>query len=1336
MAPMASNPPPRAGPAGSSSGAGFVSRIRWFILAASVAAAGSAGAFLQPVRPDPYASPSARSLDWWFSPLEQNAFKRLPATTGPLNGVHALRKSEHVWVVGDGGLLLHSADGGQSWRQDTIIVPAAGEEATAVDTVAPVKQQEVRDPKKNPIPDRPTQKAPEARPPVQQAPVDTNQYDTVPTPRRRAEKGGLRIAYLPDRLRAMFGQGQNQVPAQTAQVPATPRVAASRVLLDLEDVHFLTPLSGWVVGARGTLASTSDGGSAWTVRQRSPGGRFTQVAFISSLIGGAASEDGVVIGTQDGGEKWGRIPDVGLIRGLETVDSAGFATNSAGILFSDTPVTDFVPVKPGAPVPLNRISFIDSLRGWATDTSARLWSTGSGGRTWTPVDTAAPDRFASIAFASATVGWAVTPAGTLLRTDDGGRNWRWHLGRARLNSVAFRTDREGWAVGDQGLLLHTSDGGRSWKSARLPGEPRLDLIRFVGPDSGSIVDTAGRAWRFHNLAGTETPWVRDTVGAPLGEVAQNFSRLEASVFQSLFRMDSSHVFRVLRDGKVMESRNDGRSWTIAEDATRARIRSMSFTRDSVGWAVSAGGTVLKSVDRGASWSDPAPYKRAPAPWYWLSFLVVGALLTPVMRRPRPPPPSKSVADLLVSDRPIRRGDPDALDLSSVALGLSRFIRNSKTEPPLTIAVTGQWGTGKSSLMNLLQDDLRQYGFRPIWFNAWHHQKEEHLLASLLHRVQTQAVPPLLHRNGPKFRARLLWYRAARFRWAAAILTVLLVASAGYLASDWRKQPGRVFDATKDIVGGIASVFKRDSVLVSPSKGATPSPAAQKSDSITASPKEAEAVPEETLSLLAVLGVLVSTLTTIWKGLRAFGGVPATLMTTVRGAFKLKDLKAQTGFRSQFETEFGEVTSALGAAQMVILIDDLDRCKPENVLEVLEAINFLVSSGACFVVLAMDRDFVEGCVGIGFKHVAEELAEFNEPPTSAVDGKPPAPADSAARGRQIRRDFAVQYLEKLINVEVPVPPASATQLGKIIARPAEIGDLLERQRVRRRRMSLAGRGVLATLAAAALVSLFLWSRHKGNLDLAAARPAVESPDRPPARPPEAVSPPDRVASPGTEPEISPPGDLVPAEQAPLSTSLLIISLILLAVAGLVAILRQPAVTVHDRKEFTEALNVWSPFLYSKRKTPRAIKRFVNRVRLYAMRQQAHLPAETLWDRACGWVSRWPSLSGAVRWVRTDDIAEKVRLAEEGDAEAPEAAAPDKKTIPEDVLVALSSIRECRAEWLQKPELYSDFPEFLEAVDEQDPLPESVQRELADFRRWGSLTPYREKFLRLSDSVRAG
>src|SRR5262249_50939277 len=96
--------------------------------------------------------------------------------------------------------------------------------------------------------------------------------------------------------------------------------------------------------------------------------------------------------------------------------------------------------------------------------------------------------------------------------------------------------------------------------------------------------------------------------------------------------------------------------------------------------------------------------------------------------------------------------------------------------------------------------------------------------------------------------------------------------------------------------------------------------------------------------------------------------------------------------------------------LVILIDDLDRCPPEDVLKVLEAVNYLVSAGPCIVVLGMDRRQVEYCVGLGFEKLVEGL-----PDEELVYGSEETHDKS---GKQ--RAFARHYLEKLINIEVPVP----------------------------------------------------------------------------------------------------------------------------------------------------------------------------------------------------------------------------------------------------------------------------------------------------------------------------
>lgn len=55
-------------------------------------------------------------------------------------------------------------------------------------------------------------------------------------------------------------------------------------------------------------------------------------------------------------------------------------------------------------------------------------------------------------------------------------------------------------------------------------------------------------------------------------------------------------------------------------------------------------------------------------------------------------------------------------------------------------------------MRLLEADLKNNGVYPVWFNAWHYQKEDHLLAYLLEAIRKQAVPRLHTLQGLRLRA--------------------------------------------------------------------------------------------------------------------------------------------------------------------------------------------------------------------------------------------------------------------------------------------------------------------------------------------------------------------------------------------------------------------------------------------------------------------------------------------------------------------------------------------------------------------------------------------------------
>ncbi len=90
-------------------------------------------------------------------------------------------------------------------------------------------------------------------------------------------------------------------------------------------------------------------------------------------------------------------------------------------------------------------------------------------------------------------------------------------------------------------------------------------------------------------------------------------------------------------------------------------------------------------------------------------------------------------NLGLKDIPVENIGDEALGLSDYASSLSEFIQ--KCETPLTIALQGDWGSGKTSLMNLIKDDLMtNKKVYPIWVNTWQYSQfglQDELAISLL-----------------------------------------------------------------------------------------------------------------------------------------------------------------------------------------------------------------------------------------------------------------------------------------------------------------------------------------------------------------------------------------------------------------------------------------------------------------------------------------------------------------------------------------------------------------------------------------------------------------------------
>jgi len=331
------------------------------------------------------------------------------------------------------------------------------------------------------------------------------------------------------------------------------------------------------------------------------------------------------------------------------------------------------------------------------------------------------------------------------------------------------------------------------------------------------------------------------------------------------------------------------------------------------------------------------------------------------------------------DVPLTHVSDDRLNHAKIAHSLARFLSDRDTRPPLVVAINGPWGGGKSSVMGMLDSELRESGgFRSIWFNAWRYDKEEHILAALL---QTMAAS--LRRDvGPRFWVGIAWSRFLDGTLADRV--VLLTAFAALMALVFAP------DSLVHLAHLADTVAERGWVSF-----------------LTASDEDDVRV---TMAGLGGLGAGTAAAAWIWGFVR--------LLTPFRLPFKklakLENYGDRVGFIGEFAREFQRYRDAIGRKRkFVVFIDDLDRCPPDKVVEVLKTINLVINSGVgaerTIFVLGFDRAYVRDCVQHHFR-------EFLE----------------TAHSADTSEDFGNRYLKKMVTLSVSVPLPTRDQIFNMLS----------------------------------------------------------------------------------------------------------------------------------------------------------------------------------------------------------------------------------------------------------------------------------------------------------------
>jgi hypothetical protein len=340
---------------------------------------------------------------------------------------------------------------------------------------------------------------------------------------------------------------------------------------------------------------------------------------------------------------------------------------------------------------------------------------------------------------------------------------------------------------------------------------------------------------------------------------------------------------------------------------------------------------------------------------------------------------------------------DSLGYFPYAYAIYRFLTNKDTAPPLAISIQAPWGGGKTSLMKMIQSQLdpghpglgdseadapaengpraavaqiwrelngktealslQQQGQRTtVWFNAWKYESTNQIWAGLADAIVKQIGERLptaqrelfffrlhLRRIDPsRIRRRLIndfidfsLFSVARNLWLYMIVPTLILGLHWLAeAKHWLDRPG----TWKIIPQTFTEAWTCSSII-----GAA----------------------------MLVIHAMVSA--------KAFEGKPADI--AVGDLVRAPDYDANLGFVHQVAEDLREALKLIPTSMrpMIVFIDDLDRCSPNNVSDVVEAVNLFLAGEFphCMFVLGIDDEVVAAALSKAHGDIFSRMPSYTK-----------------------------------------------------------------------------------------------------------------------------------------------------------------------------------------------------------------------------------------------------------------------------------------------------------------------------------------------------------------------
>lgn len=313
---------------------------------------------------------------------------------------------------------------------------------------------------------------------------------------------------------------------------------------------------------------------------------------------------------------------------------------------------------------------------------------------------------------------------------------------------------------------------------------------------------------------------------------------------------------------------------------------------------------------------------------------------------------------------------DLLNFTVVAEMAAQLVRESDGEP-ISIGISGIWGTGKSSLVKMIGNSLREadtdkkYIF--LEFNAWLYQGYDDARMALLQSVADKLVAESQSRKSNvekalEFAKRVNWLR---------IGNILLPTVWGALVG------GTMGGPVGAVIGAVGGVLKG---------GDTPTA----------------------------------------DDLEKLKSAYAALQPELAGLLKEKEAKSLPQEIAELRKTFQDLLSSMDVT-LVVLVDDLDRCLPPTAISTLEAMRLLLFLPRTAFIIAADEQMIRSTVRAHFSDV--ELTD--ELVTSYFDKLIQVPLRVPRLGVTEVKGYLILLLADLAEKRGDITPEARAQAEKII-----------------------------------------------------------------------------------------------------------------------------------------------------------------------------------------------------------------------------------------------------------------------------------------------------------------